>query len=182
MVHMHALIKSANYKVKKVEWTMCFSCDTYLQDSRVIQKTVYVVPFYYGRIDSESFFFIGQMFGILISVHEERVGNTSGCLFIFSKRNNLKVSVKKISCITLLLTQWQGTIDRAFVFAFRQDFSDISLRFSQVVCLIRYYTSNVGVSIESEGIIIECVLVECVYTPHPTIKARMIVYSPNFQP
>ena len=78
---------------------MCFSCDTYLQDSRVMQKQV-----------CTSFRFITGA-----SIHEQWVGNVSGFLAIFSKRNNLKVSVKKISCITLLLTQWQGRIDRTFV-------------------------------------------------------------------
>ena len=47
-----------------------------------------------GRISS---IYYDQMVGVfkLISVHEQRVGNTSGCMIIVSKLKNLNVSVKK---------------------------------------------------------------------------------------
>ena len=149
-----------------------FPCDTYLQGSRVIQardKDEYVVTLYFtcasiqGPISS---IYYNQMFRILISVHEQRVGNTSGCMIIFSKLKNLDVSVKKIIYITLLLTHCQGRIDRTFVLP------------SGKTCLTSPKssawfdtTSTVGVS-EVEGII-----TKYVYTPHSTIKAR-----PSFQP
>ena len=81
-------------------WTMGFSCDTYFQDSRVIQAR-------------EKNRYVRRFILLTVARHDQQ----------------------------------------DFCFTFRQDFSDISLRFSQVVCLIRYYTSNVGVSIESERII-----------------------------
>ena len=72
-----------------------FSCDTYLRNSRVIQardKDRYVVSLY-------------------LRVHRFRV------LFFPSTasrwRNNY---VRKISGILLLLTSWQGRIDRAYIF------------------------------------------------------------------
>ena len=79
---------------------------------------MYVVSFYLRVHRFRILFFSSTrcLDFFFISVQEQRVGNTSGCLVIFSKQNNLKVSVKKISCIALLLTHWQGRIDRTFIY------------------------------------------------------------------
>ena len=141
---------------------------------------MYVAPFYYGCIDSEPYLIHGLDIWILVSVHKQRVGNASSFLVIFSKRDNLlKVSVKKINCITLLLTQWQGTIDRTFVLPSGK--TSLTSRKSSA-WFDTDTSSSVGEPhrIRRDHYMLFCWM--CLYTPYPTIKTRMIVYSLSLQP
>ena len=151
---------------------MCFSCDTY---SRVIQKQVCTsFHFITGASNQNPIFSIDQMFGILVSVHEQRVGYESGCLVIFSKRNNLKESVKKMNCITLLLTQ---STELLFYLRARLLWHLASRLLDSILILVLLESHRSG---RDHYWMRSCWM--CLYTPYPTIKTRMIVYSLSFQP